>query len=186
LTGYSLKGSITFWILMALVVLAVLSGELGDAAQYLLTLVGGVLLYQGGRWFIRIITGGYDPHDGSTAAHRTTTSANQLPERKPGLDARGGQLSEEETRDYVDQLLREYGLLDPEDDGPSLDDAILEVLGDRVLTYKDIAHELNNGELLPSNNWKVGWQLVAARIRANEDLFDVDRTTSPHWVRKAD
>jgi len=132
---------------MALVVLAVLSGELGDAAQYLLTLVGGVLLYQGGRWFIRGVSG-YDPHDGSTAVSRAASAQDRLPERD--LSARPA----------VKPLFDD----DAQSENLTLEQAILMVLGDGVLTYKDIA----------------------TRIRANENLFDVDRTTSPHWVRKAD
>jgi hypothetical protein len=70
MTGYSLKGTITFWIL---VVLTILSG--GALLPFLII---GIITYQLGGLLVRSLTG-YDPRDGTTANDRKRQeSINQI------------------------------------------------------------------------------------------------------------
>jgi len=69
MTGYSLKGSITFLLIVLALVVAVVSGAWSEAGTLLLMLLVGMVFYQVGRFFIRGLTG-WDPHEGTTARDR--------------------------------------------------------------------------------------------------------------------
>jgi len=70
ITGYSLKGFITFWIVVILLLTAFFSGNFSGAGQIFLVLIGGIILYQIMRFVMRAITG-WDPHEGTTRSGRT-------------------------------------------------------------------------------------------------------------------
>ena len=69
MTFYSFRGTVTFFLILALIVIAALSGDMEGAGELVLLLIGGVVLYYVGRMIIRGITG-WDPDTSTTRAER--------------------------------------------------------------------------------------------------------------------
>lgn len=60
---YSIKGTIIFIMMLILVISAFFSGNYQEVFRLIGLLVSGMILYQVGRWLLRLITG-WDPHEG--------------------------------------------------------------------------------------------------------------------------
>jgi tetratricopeptide (TPR) repeat protein len=93
LTGYSIKGTITFWLIVAGILFALLAGDIDEAFGFFVMLILGVFLYQAGRWIVRIITG-YDPDDGSTKDDRYQSITDSIPNEKNNIEDLKTQLQE--------------------------------------------------------------------------------------------
>jgi len=69
MTGYNIKGTIGFIFFVLLILISLLSGDLEQTRQLILYMIGGMILYQIIRFFIRGVSG-FDPHDGTTKSER--------------------------------------------------------------------------------------------------------------------
>lgn len=74
MTFYNLKGLLTFWLLVAAILWATLSGDFGEAGRLIPLLLGGMALYWVGRWMVQALTG-FDPHTGTTRTERRIAAA---------------------------------------------------------------------------------------------------------------
>lgn len=69
---------------------------------------------------------------------------------------------------------------------PKLHDAIVQVLGNRSMTYRQIAEIINAGGLyMRKDGMLVPADQVRARVRQYPHLFEVDRSQTPHLVSNA-
>lgn len=125
MTGYSLKGTISFVAMVLLIITALFSGEFGEAFYLIGMLVVGMVLYQVGRLFIRGVTG-FDPDDGTTKRDReyikkTMQADNNAPiyyekhvqahnKQKETKSERSKKQRIKNINDFLQKKLREEGL----------------------------------------------------------------------------
>jgi len=69
MTGYNIKGTIGFILIVVVLVATLFSGDFSGAGNIFLTLIAGMILYQVGRFIVRGVTG-FDPHEGTTRSDR--------------------------------------------------------------------------------------------------------------------
>ncbi|MDW7661841.1 MAG: hypothetical protein SCL54_10525 [Bacillota bacterium] len=104
MTFYSIKGTIMFWVIVGSIIIAIISGNLIEAGSLIIYLIIGMVLYQIGRFSVRLITG-FDPSNGTTRQLRR--ELKETSEQKEALET------------YVTQLNR-IKELDMEDDAQSI------------------------------------------------------------------
>jgi hypothetical protein len=81
MTGYEIKGIIGFLLALAVLVFTIFTGDFSGAGYVLMYLVGGMILYQIGRFMIRIITG-WDPDSGAIKSSRALHSTSKKSHNK--------------------------------------------------------------------------------------------------------
>ena len=148
MTGQELKGRVTFWVLAALVAVAVLTGNFREAGVLLGLLVGGVILYQVVGHAYRLVSlGKWDPF-------------NVGPRRDPELELwRNG--DKRLAEDHTKQRQAQVAATPP----PSVAAATTPIAnGSRTVAVDD-----RSGETYSREDWKREEAERAERRRANRE-----------------
>jgi len=74
MTGYRLKGIIVFWTIVIILAFSLLLGDFRAAGVLFLYLILGMILYQFGRFAIRLLSG-YDLDEGTTRSERKSQTS---------------------------------------------------------------------------------------------------------------